>query len=106
MAPNLAPPARSGAVREASPPTHAVLRIGLNFKFLPGHGGWAHGRGSATLLRLPAQPAAASSTPKGRVRSPSSPSAVAPGWACSIKALHAVKMSLPLFTGEPTFRNR
>ena len=36
MAPNLAPPARSGAVREASPPTHAVLRIGLNFIFLPG----------------------------------------------------------------------
>ena len=54
MAPNLAPPARSGAVREASPPTHAVLRIGLNFKFLLVPGRLANWEQRHQPPRLPA----------------------------------------------------
>ena len=83
MAPNLAPPARSGAVREASPPTRvAVLRIGLRFKFLSGRGG-----GSAISL-VGSRAARAAS-------------------GCTQYTKRAVKMgSLPLYPGEPTFRNR
>ena len=85
--PNLEPPAPiRGTVREASPPTRvAVLRIGLRFKFLSGRGG-----GSAISLVGSRAARAASGCTQYTKRPgplPSSPSVVAPGWACSIKAL-------------------
>ena len=105
MASTLEPPAAGpDPHHEASPPARSRPADRAEFKVLPERAAVSAPQAAPHHPRAARAARAASSTPKGRVRSPSSPSAVAPGWACSIKALNAVKMSLPLFTGEPTFR--